>query len=119
MADVVNLGYVINVIEDPDIRRQALVSAWALAKSVLIVSTRLSQDKKGMTVTLRGDGCATSTGTFQKFFEQEELCAWVDSVLGVQSVRTAPGVLYVFRDKARTPHFAARYRGKRKMALAG
>ena len=37
-ADVVNLGYVINVIEDLDERRQALVNAWELTRQVLIVS---------------------------------------------------------------------------------
>jgi DNA phosphorothioation-associated putative methyltransferase len=99
-ADVVNLGYVVNVIEDPNIRQQALASAWALAKNVLIVSARLLRDRHGMKVTPRGDGYITSTGTFQKFFEQEELCAWVNSVLGVQPVSAAPGVLYVWRDKA-------------------
>src|SRR5690349_19552590 len=39
-ADVVNLGYVVNVIEDPAERAHALRSAWSLAKSVLVVAAR-------------------------------------------------------------------------------
>ena len=57
------------------------------------------------------DGCLTSRGTFQKFFEQQELRNWIDSTLGVQAVAAAPGVFYVFRDEAERAGFvAARYR---------
>src|SRR5262245_44224582 len=41
-ADIVNLGYVINVIEDPDERSQTLCEAWKFAQEVLIVSARLN-----------------------------------------------------------------------------
>jgi len=34
-ADVVNLGYVINVIENPAERREALIKAWELTRKVL------------------------------------------------------------------------------------
>ena len=37
-ADVVNLGYVINVIEDPGERAATLRSAWDLCRHVLAVS---------------------------------------------------------------------------------
>src|SRR5438874_2377314 len=40
-ADVVNLGYVINVIEDADERAKVLRHAWSLAQRVLLVSARL------------------------------------------------------------------------------
>src|SRR4051812_21567265 len=40
-ADVVNLGYVINVIEDLDERASALRDAWSLTRKLLIVSARL------------------------------------------------------------------------------
>ena len=40
-ADVVNLGYVVNVIEDREERAKTLRSAWTLATGVLIVSARL------------------------------------------------------------------------------
>ena len=40
-ADIVNLGYVVKVIEDPDERVVVLAAAWELARRVLIVSARL------------------------------------------------------------------------------
>ncbi len=43
-APVVNLGYVVNVIENPAERREVLRSAWSLADQVLIVSARLTMD---------------------------------------------------------------------------
>jgi DNA phosphorothioation-associated putative methyltransferase len=41
-ADVVNIGYVINVIEDSSARAEALQAAWALSRKVLVVSARLA-----------------------------------------------------------------------------
>ena len=43
------------------------------------------------------DGLLTSRGTFQKFFDQQELRNWIDQMLSVMSVPAAPGVFYVFR----------------------
>ncbi|WP_128645422.1 DNA phosphorothioation-associated putative methyltransferase [Rhodococcus sp. BS-15] len=40
-ADVVNLGFVVNVIENPAERLETVRSAWGLARRVLIVSGRL------------------------------------------------------------------------------
>ena len=40
-ADVVNLGYVLNVIEDPAERLETLASAWALTRRLLVVSTMI------------------------------------------------------------------------------
>ena len=45
-ADVVNLGYVVNVIERPDERAATLRNAWALARNLLIVSSRLTWDAR-------------------------------------------------------------------------
>ena len=43
-ADVVNIGYVINVIEDTAERRQALLKAWSLTQKVLIVAAQVLID---------------------------------------------------------------------------
>ena len=111
-SPVVNLGYVVNVIEDADERREALRQAWALTDKLLIVSGRLSLDGRGLqNCRAYGDGCLTSRGTFQKFFEQQELRNWIDSTLGVRSVAAAPGIFYVFRDERERTEFASsRYR---------
>jgi DNA phosphorothioation-associated putative methyltransferase len=36
LADIVNLGYIINVIEKPEERREALINAWNLTQKVLL-----------------------------------------------------------------------------------
>jgi DNA phosphorothioation-associated putative methyltransferase len=111
-APVVNLGYVVNVIENPHERQEALRHAWELAESVLIVSARLSNDARilGEAQTYN-DGLLTSRGTFQKFFEQLELRNWIDHTLSVAAVPASPGVFYIFRDEqVRAAFVASRYR---------
>jgi DNA phosphorothioation-associated putative methyltransferase len=106
-ADVVNLGYVINVIENPIERLHALRSAWVLAREVLVVAARLDWEGRGVLGSRHGDGIITSKGTFQRFYSQEELRSWIDSSLGVCSVAAAPGIFYVFRDEMRAQSFFA------------
>ena len=110
-SDIVNLGYVINVIEDVEEREQTLIDAWKLAKRVLIVSARLSVEAKRLSHEPYNDGYLTQRGTFQKFFTQQELRDWIDETLGVICVPAAPGIFFVFRDEtARQSYRAARYR---------
>lgn len=96
-ADVVNLGYVVNVIENPAERREALREAWQLASTTLIVAARLDWDIKTTQAVPFADGVITSKGTFQKFFTQNELQSWIEDSLGIQADAAAPGVYYVFR----------------------
>lgn len=114
---VVNLGYVVNVIEDVSERCEALRAAWALADYALIVSARLSVDGRALQERSSfSDGCVTSRGTFQKFYEQHELRDWIDRTLKASAVPVAPGIFYVFRDEqVRSSFIAARYR-RRSMA---
>ena len=114
---VVNLGYVVNVIEDVSERCDALRGAWALTDQVLIVSARLNVDGKALQESYSfADGCVTSRGTFQKFYEQHELRNWIDSTLKANAVPVTPGIFYVFRDEQlRSDFIAARYR-RRSMA---
>ncbi len=111
-ADIVNLGYVVNVIEDPRERQEALRRAWALAEEVLIVSARLTLDGRSLgDAQDYADGLLTRRGTFQKFFDQQELRNWIDDTLEVAAVPAAPGVFYVFRDEeARAGFVASRFR---------
>ena len=55
-ADVVNLGYVINVIEDPAERVVVLAAAWELARKVLIVSARLDWEATDAALNSRATG---------------------------------------------------------------
>jgi DNA phosphorothioation-associated putative methyltransferase len=111
-ADVVNLGYVVNVIENPTERANVLRDAWSFTNRLLVVSARLTIEMKdGIRLQGYSDGYLTHRGTFQKFYDQRELGNWIDEVLGLQSVAIGPGVFYVFRDNDLKESFtASRYR---------
>ncbi|CAB5161270.1 hypothetical protein D3OALGA1CA_5066 [Olavius algarvensis associated proteobacterium Delta 3] len=110
-ADIVNLGYVINVIEDQKERAITLKSAWELAKDLLVVSAQLYIDAKTANYSPFKDGFLTKRGTFQKYFEQQELRQWINSTLGESPVPAGPGIFYVFRDPAVKEAFvSSRYR---------
>ena len=110
-ADVVNLGYVINVIENPSERDSVLRAAWDLANGILIVAARLSFESQSTRTAEFGDGFITSRSTFQKVFEQRELGEWIDATLDVRSVAAAPGIFYVFKDEsAREGYSVGRFR---------
>jgi DNA phosphorothioation-associated putative methyltransferase len=112
-ADVVNLGYVINVIEDTAERREALINAWNLAQKVLIVAAQVLISDRTRGVIAYGDGIITSRNTFQKYYEQEELKSYIDQVLGVDAIPVALGIYFIFRDEAQAEGFrASRFRSR-------
>lgn len=111
-ADVVNLGYVINVIESQAERREALIKAWELTGQVLIVAAQVLI-AQGNSQIAYGDGVITSRNTFQKYYDQEELKIYIDQVLGVDAVPAALGIYFVFRDEAQAQSFrASRFRSR-------
>ena len=99
-ADVVNLGFVINVIEDKAERIAALEQAFELTRSVLAVAAMINGGDA--VAGLRGyrDGVLTSRRTFQKYYTQGELQQFLESVLDHDAYPAAPGVYYVFKDRA-------------------
>ena len=112
-ADIVNLGYVVNVIEDPAERINVLQDAWRLTERALIVAARLKMDASGIADSF-GDGCVTARNTFQKYYTQNELREWIEQTLETCPVAAGPGVFLVFRDAALQQSFiAARYRRQR------
>ena len=106
-ADIVNLGYIINVIEDVKERRETLVKAWSLTKNILIVSAQILVDNRQRGLLAYGDGILTSRNTFQKYYEQEELKTYIDSVLEVNAIALGLGVFIVFRDRKQAESFRA------------
>jgi DNA phosphorothioation-associated putative methyltransferase len=96
-SDVVNLGFVLNVIEDPDERREALSRAYGLARKVLAVSALLGGRAAEERHLAYGDGVLTSRSTFQKYFGHEELGEYIAVVLGREPVSVGPGLYFVFR----------------------
>ncbi len=108
-ADVVNLGYVINVIENPAERREALINAWQLTQKVLVVSALVLIDDRERGQVVYGDGVITRRNTFQKYYDQEELKYYIEQVLNVEAIPAALGIYFVFRD----PEMAQRIRAYR------
>ncbi|GHD20798.1 DNA phosphorothioation-associated putative methyltransferase [Tianweitania populi] len=96
-AEIVNLGYVLNVIEDPAERIVALTGAWALATRILVVSVMIVGAVPVVGLRQFGDGYLTARSTFQKYFQQAELKAMLTQVTGVEPVALAPGIFALFR----------------------
>jgi DNA phosphorothioation-associated putative methyltransferase len=97
-ADCVNLGYVLNVIEETQEREQTLRSAFDLARRVLIVSVRVDQSLNSGTEF--SDGVVTNSGSFQKIYTQAEFREYLQAVLGRKPYMAGLGIAYLFKDEA-------------------
>ena len=105
-ADFVNLGFVINVIEDLAERQYALTRAYSLARNAIVVSTMLTSDQRKEGRSFR-DGYISSIGTFQKYYLQHELQSFIDGVLDESPIPLGPGVFIVFKNKEAEASFLA------------
>jgi DNA phosphorothioation-associated putative methyltransferase len=97
-AQVVNLGYVLNVIEDPAERIETLSAAFRLAERLLIVSGLINRTVDESRAAKYEDGVVTMRNTFQKFFDQSELQQFIEDVLDTTAIPAGLGIFYVFRD---------------------
>ncbi|MDE0442095.1 MAG: DNA phosphorothioation-associated putative methyltransferase, partial [Gammaproteobacteria bacterium] len=97
-ADIVNLGFVLNVIEDTGERRETLKAAFALARKVLIVSVMLGYQSKREQFAAFEDGVRTQRNTFQKYYVQDEFRSYVEKTLGANAIPIAAGICLVFKD---------------------
>ncbi len=96
-SDIVNLGFVVNVIEDTAERVEAIQKSFSLAKCALVVSVMLySNDRPGKPYR---DGFLTSRNTFQKYFSQDEFKDYLEKVLDQDPIMIGPGIALVFKDK--------------------
>jgi DNA phosphorothioation-associated putative methyltransferase len=106
-ADVVNLGFVLNVIEEINERTETLKQAWQLARRLLIVAAQVKEAGRGASHVPFGDGILTGRGTFQKYFGQGELKTYLESELQVEAIPASLGIFYVFKDKTLEQEFLA------------
>jgi DNA phosphorothioation-associated putative methyltransferase len=65
-GDVVNLGYVLNIIEDAGERAATLRQAWQLCARVLVVAAQVQVRGRGQAQVEFGDGVLTGRGAFPK-----------------------------------------------------
>lgn len=112
-AAIVNLGFVINVIERADERRDALISAYQLAEELLVVSVMLKhlEHDRGRPFN---DGVLTGRGTFQRYYSQDEIISYVAATLGEDPIPVAPGIVFVFKDKDEEQRFLSRRAQRRR-----
>jgi DNA phosphorothioation-associated putative methyltransferase len=104
-ADVVNLGYVLNVIENPGERSETLRKAYGLALRALVVAVRVDQSlDRGIPFQ---DGLITSRGAFQKIYTQSEFRQFVGETLGVRAHVAGLGVTYPFKEKTEEEKYVA------------
>lgn len=103
-ADIVNLGFVINVIEDREERAEALRGAYALATELLVVSAMLASQESIKGVPY-GDGVLTGRSTFQKYYSQDELRNYISETLQEVPIPVGPGIFYVFKNKETEQRF--------------
>lgn len=109
-SDVVNLSYVLNVIENTVERAEALRSAWSLCNVMLTVSAQIEFAAPAKEQIAFGDGVLTSRQTFQKYYTQNELRFYLENELGTDAIPAAPGVFYLFKcEKAKQQFIANRY----------
>jgi DNA phosphorothioation-associated putative methyltransferase len=98
-AEIVNLGYVINVIDDRQERDEVLRDAFKHAEKVLAISAMLAGDSTIGQFTPYKDGVLTKRKTFQKYYTQSELRSYIETTLNVNAVAVSPGVFFVFKDE--------------------
>lgn len=98
-ADIVNLGFVLNVIEDVPERIEALHNAFELADRLLIVSCMLISESKLAQMTQYKDGVITSRNTFQKYYFQSELQLFIENTLEKTAISAGPGIFIIFKDE--------------------
>ena len=113
-ADIVNLGFVLNIIESPIERTQTLKKAYSLSKKFLVISVMLGSESITSKFEQYGDGVITSRNTFQKYYAQNEFREYLEVTLGESAIAVGPGLFYIFKDKIEEQQFLINRQRRRK-----
>lgn len=97
--DIVNLGFVLNVIEDRQERTDTLIRAWDHADKLLVVAVMVAGESVISQFTPYKDGIITSRNTFQKYYSQGEIRYYIESSLDQSAIAMGQGIFIVFKDK--------------------
>lgn len=112
-SDVVNLGYVLNVIEAPEERVLALKEAFSLSKRLLVVSAMVTGQESDAHSRPYRDGFLTKANTFQKFYAPGELEELIECTLDVEAITLSLGICVAFREAAEAEAFQAQRNRRR------
>ena len=104
-CDIVNLGFVINVIEDKNERDKTLKRAFDLSLKLLVISAMLGNEKIYQKFSPYKDGVITSKNTFQKYYFQGELQHYIETALSENAIALGPGIFVVFKDKVEEQNY--------------
>ena len=96
-SDIVNLGFVLNVIEDFDEREQTLKAAYALCDKLLLVSVMLINSNIYEQFKPYKDGVITKRNTFQKYYSQLQIREFIEQTLNVSTLPFGQGIIAVFK----------------------
>ncbi|MBE9397771.1 DNA phosphorothioation-associated putative methyltransferase [Pontibacterium sp. N1Y112] len=114
-SDIVNLGFVINVIENIDERIEAIQRAFALSKRLLVISAMIAGEATISKFAPYKDGILTSRNTFQRYYSQSELQDFIERTLEDDAIAVAPGIFYVFKDKLQEQEFLSNRHKRRQL----
>ena len=104
-SQVVNLGFVLNVIENSDERRDALERAFSLTKKVMAVAVMLVGRGSGEKTL---DGVVTSRNTFQKYYTQSEAYEYIKRILKRDPISVGSGIFFIFKNDVDEQDFLSR-----------
>ncbi len=104
-ANIVNLGFVLNVIEEQDERLDTLKQAYGLTEKMLIVSVMIAGDSVIRQFQPFGDGVLTSRNTFQRYYSQNEFKEYLEESLAEEAIAVGQGIFILFKDKLEEQHY--------------
>ncbi|CAA0097937.1 Uncharacterised protein [BD1-7 clade bacterium] len=107
-CDIVNLGFVINVIEDKEERCETLLRAYSHCDKLTLVSAMLGNERVFDRFKPYKDGVLTKRNTFQKYYMQGELQQFIETTLCQDAIPLGPGVFVVFKDKIEEQQYLLR-----------
>ncbi len=103
--DLVNLGFVLNVIEDRTERNKTLKKAWDYTNKILVVAVMVAGESIINQFSPYKDGVITSRNTFQKYYSQAEIRYYIESTLDETAIPVGQGIFIVFKDKIEEQSF--------------
>ncbi len=104
-CDIVNLGFVINVIEDRIERVETLKRAYSYTDKILVVTVMIAGDSVISQFKPYKDGVITSRNTFQKYYNQSEFKYFLEESLKESAIAVGQGIFLVFKDKIEEQNF--------------
>lgn len=105
VCDIVNLGFVLNVIEEREERKETLVRAYEYADKLMIVSVMVAGESTISQFKPYKDGIITSRNTFQKYYGQSEFKYFLETTLHEDVIAAGQGIFIIFKDKIEEQNF--------------